>query len=139
MLGRVVIVIDASSLTKFLLKEERWDDVEPYLRINPVSVDYVFLEAANAIWKESVVRNRITGARALETLHDLKKMKDYVFETEPFTEHLDEGFTIAANEKISVYDAVYIDMSKKHDGLLTSDKGQRDAALRVGAKVIYVP
>lgn len=134
-----MIVIDASSLTKFLLKEERWDDVEPYLRVNPVSVDYVFLEAANAIWKESAVRNRVTKGEALEALQSLKKMKDYVFEIEPFAVYLDAGFDIATSERISVYDAVYVAMSRERGGLLTSDKKQRDAAVKVGVKVSYIP
>jgi len=43
-------VIDASALSRFILKEERWRRVVNYL-ISAISVDHVVKEVSNAIWK----------------------------------------------------------------------------------------
>jgi predicted nucleic acid-binding protein len=46
-----VIVIDASTLAKFVLREENWERVYEVLSKETISVDHVVKEIANAIWK----------------------------------------------------------------------------------------
>jgi len=50
-----VIVIDASALTKFVLKEEGWEEVTPYLKTGATSIDLVVKEVANAVWKNFLI------------------------------------------------------------------------------------
>lgn len=135
-----MIVIDASSLVKYLLKEENWDKVGPYLRESTVSVDYLVIEAANAIWKEYIIRKQITQSRALKAFQDLTNIKNGVLTLEQFTKYIDDAFDTANKEQISVYDAVYIaQANKRRSALLTSDKNQRDAATSIGIEVKYIP
>jgi len=44
-----VIVIDASALAKFILREENWEKVYEILSTEVVSVDHVVKEVANTI------------------------------------------------------------------------------------------
>ena len=135
-----MIVIDASSLVKYLLKEENWNKVGPYLRESTVSVDYLVIEAANAIWKEYIIRKQITQSRALKAFQDLTNIKNGVLTLEQFTKYIDVAFDIANKEQISVYDSVYIaQANKKRSALLTSDKNQRDAATSIGIEAKYIP
>lgn len=134
-----MIVIDASSLTKFLLKEDRWKTVEPYLRQTPLSLDYILLETGNAIWKEYLIRKQISKAEALQIFQNLKKIKNEVLTFEWFADYLNDGFDIAVAEKISLYDAVYIAQARKRGSLITSDGHQKDVALSMRINTIYLP
>ena len=46
-----MIVIDASTLAKFVLRDENWERVYELLSKETISVDHVVKEVANAIWK----------------------------------------------------------------------------------------
>ena len=83
-----MIVIDASSLVKYVLKEENWDAVSVYLRGSLVSVDYIALEATNAVWKEYVVKKRITQSVASDAFRDTTKIINAVLTTEYFSNYL---------------------------------------------------
>ncbi|WP_252900442.1 hypothetical protein [Vulcanisaeta sp. JCM 14467] len=48
-----MIVIDASALTAFILKEPGWQSLSKYI-MNSVSVDHIIKEVMNAIWKAQV-------------------------------------------------------------------------------------
>lgn len=51
-----MIVIDASALSKYVLKEEGWEEVRRFVRERrPLySVDHVLKECFNAIWKRAL-------------------------------------------------------------------------------------
>lgn len=49
-----MIVIDASTLAKFILKEEGWERVADFLKAGTISVDHVMKETA--IWKRLIQR-----------------------------------------------------------------------------------
>jgi len=53
-----VIVVDASVLSAFILKEPIWRRLTPYLT-NAVSIDLVIKEVSNAIWKACVLKGII--------------------------------------------------------------------------------
>ena len=44
-----MIVVDASSIAKVVLQEEGWERVP--LSVNAVTLDYSFVEVANAVWR----------------------------------------------------------------------------------------
>jgi len=64
-----VIVIDSSSLAKYLLREEGWRDVEQYLQKGVLTLDHAKKEVLNAVWKHSKIRHVITEVIA-EKLHN---------------------------------------------------------------------
>jgi len=54
-----VIVIDASAITKYVLKEEHWEQVRNYLTAEPCSLDLALAEVSNAIWKHQVIYRKM--------------------------------------------------------------------------------
>jgi predicted nucleic acid-binding protein len=50
-----VIVVDASALSAFVLREEGWRNLAGYLA-NAVAPDYVAKEVANAVWRAARTR-----------------------------------------------------------------------------------
>lgn len=59
-----MIVIDASSLTKYILREENWRRVREYLLDDPYSLTLALAEVSNAIWKHHVLYRRISKKRS---------------------------------------------------------------------------
>ena len=54
-----MIVIDASSLAKYLLRERNWEVIENYLVKTTYSIDHILKEVSNTIWKHVVIYRRI--------------------------------------------------------------------------------
>lgn len=133
-----MIVIDASSLTKFLLKEEHWEKVEEYLGKEIASIDFVLLEAANAIWKEHILRKKIDKEQASKIFENLQKIKEGVITIEQSAGYLKTGYDIATAQKTTIYDAVYITQAQKYGSLLTSDKVQSEIAEKLDVKTIFI-
>ncbi|MDW7999475.1 MAG: type II toxin-antitoxin system VapC family toxin [Candidatus Nitrosocaldus sp.] len=59
-----MIVIDASVLTKYILREEGNGEVREYLLDQPYSVTLVFVETSNAIWKHHALHKTISREEA---------------------------------------------------------------------------
>jgi predicted nucleic acid-binding protein len=53
-----VIAVDASSIAKIVLQEEGWERVP--LAIDAATLDYSFVEVANAVWK-AVLQGRVSA------------------------------------------------------------------------------
>jgi predicted nucleic acid-binding protein len=132
-----VIVIDASSISKLLLKEEGWESVVKYLDQNLCSTNFVLVEATNAIWKHRR-RKGFTIDEANIAFEKLGEMGRDIICLEPIEDYLEEGFRIALDDDITIYDALYIAHAKKCGTLLTSDKPQKEMAEKHKIKVIYV-
>ena len=132
-----MIVIDASSVSKLLLKEEGWKSVASYLDQNLCATDFVLIEAANAIWKHKHKKGFTSGeARvAFEKLEEIGK--DIVL-LEPVESYLEEGLNIALKEDMPIYDAIYLAQARKYGTLLTSDGPQGKMAGGYGIRVICV-
>ena len=62
-----MIVIDASALAKYLLREEGWTRVSRYVRERrPLyTVDHALKECANAVWKHTRLKGLIDSATAV--------------------------------------------------------------------------
>jgi len=135
-----VIVVDASALAKYILKEDSWRSVRKALEEESVSLDHVVKEVANAVWRKSVVFNQEPPDVARTRLQLLKRLvSEGVVRIENELEYVDKAFEIAVENGITVYDALYIAQAIAHNAeLLTSDKKQAEVAKRLGLKVRYV-
>lgn len=123
-----MIVIDASALVKFLLREEGWEEVAEHLRAGAVSVDLLAKEAANAVWM-AVRRKLATRESASLMLEALKVLLGKAVKLESELAYLDAATEIAFAREVTVYDALYIAMAKaKGLSLLTADRRQASAA-----------
>ncbi len=133
-----MIVVDASALAKYLLRESGWRRVEDYLRGDAYTLDHVMKEVANAIWKHAVLRHVISVELALELYHALKSLASDVLVVEDQDKYLDKAFRIAVSEKVTVYDALYIAQALDKGSLLTADEKQARAARKLGVETVTV-
>lgn len=72
-----MIVIDASSLAKYLLKERNWLSIEKYIEQGFYSLDHILKEVANAIWKYTVIYKRITKEQAILLYKQLRRLVEH--------------------------------------------------------------
>ena len=134
-----MIVIDSSSLSKYLLREEGWRQIEQYIVQGVVTLDHSRKEVLNAIWKHHAVKKIISRdqaeklRKAFETLVDAK-----IIIIEGEERYIEKAFDIALTHQLTLYDSLYISQALRWEKLLTSDKLQEMAAQKLGIEVIYV-
>lgn len=134
-----MIVIDASSLSKYLLKEENWREVRKYLAMGVYSVDHIIKEVSNAIWKHAILFNRITKDTATILHKQLKRMvEEEILILEPENLYVDKAFEISLNHKITFYDSIYIAQALKYGELLTSDQKQAEISKKLNIKTHHI-
>ncbi|MCC6033190.1 MAG: type II toxin-antitoxin system VapC family toxin [Desulfurococcaceae archaeon] len=136
-----MIVIDASTLAKFILREKNWERVYEVLSKETISVDHVVKEVANAIWKHYSIYKACSLDVAVKRFQLLRKIIDEeLVSLESELKYLDKAFEIAAQNDISVYDALYIAQAiARSIPLATSDKRQADIAEKIKVQVVYIP
>ncbi len=136
-----MIVIDASALAKFVLREENWERVYEVLSKETISVDHVVKEVANAIWKHYSIYKSCSLDVAVKRFQLLRKIIDEeLVSLESELKYLDKAFEIATQNSIPVYDALYIAQAITHSTpLATSDKRQADIAEKIKVQVVYIP
>jgi predicted nucleic acid-binding protein len=123
-----VIVIDASVLVKFILKEEGWNKIADFLKAGTISVDLVIKETVNAIWKR-VMRKEISLEEAKSMFEAMKEILNKAVIIENEMDYIDEAFEISIRRNITVYDSLYIALAKKKKlELLTADEMQAQVA-----------
>jgi predicted nucleic acid-binding protein len=123
-----VIVIDASVLVKFILKEEGWNKIADFLKAGTISVDLVIKETVNAIWKR-VMRKEISLEEAKSMFEAMKEILNKAVIIENEMDYIDEAFEISIRQNITVYDSLYIALAKKKKlELLTADEMQAQVA-----------
>ena len=134
-----MLVIDASSLSKYLLKEENWREVRKYLVMGVYSVDHIIMEVSNAIWKHTVLFNRITKDTAMVLHEQLKRMiEEEILILEPENLYVDKAFKISLNHKITFYDSIYLAQALKYGELLTSDQKQAEISKKLNIKTHHI-
>ena len=134
-----MIVIDASALAAFLLKEPGWRKLAPYLK-NSISVDMILKEVSNTIWKACTLRKAIDVDEAIKLYEIMKSMIGKNIVLEPEIKYLQDALKIALKNMVTVYDALYISLAKVENlPLFTLDRRQSKAAEEVGVKVITSP
>ncbi|BAA29464.1 type II toxin-antitoxin system VapC family toxin [Pyrococcus horikoshii] len=133
-----MIVIDASSIAKYILREENWEEVRKYLLDDPHSLTLALAEVSNAIWKHYVLYKVVSAEEVGIMLKALKRLEEDVINFEPFEHYLKDAMSIAINWSIPVYDALYLAQAKRYGKLLTSDKEQWRIAKKLKIKAEYV-
>jgi predicted nucleic acid-binding protein len=121
------MVIDASILVKFILKEEGWNKIADFLKAGTISVDLVIKETVNAIWKR-VMRKEISLEEAKSMFEAVKEILNKAVIIENEMDYIDEAFEISIRRNMTVYDSLYIALAKKKLELLTADEIQAQVA-----------
>ena len=132
-----MIVIDASSLAKYVLRKKNWEEVRAYLLNEVYSLTLALSEVSNAIWKHHVIYNKILCEDAKTMLRALRRLKDVII-FEQFENYLEEALDISIRGRITVYDSLYIAQAERVGCLLTSDDKQRNVAKEVGIDATFV-
>ena len=131
-----MIVVDASAVIAFLLREEGWEALVPYMK-QTMSVDHVVKEFYNAVWKATYLTKTLDreSARSVIKLFNTYLKKNVVLV--PEAKHIDEAFNIALEKGVPIYDALYIALAiGERAPLLTLDEEQRSTALELGIRVL---
>ena len=134
-----VVIIDASTLTAFLLEEE--GDQEKKVRdllIQGVSAtELVITESCNAILT-ALRRRRINEEQAEKAFEVLLSFIDTNIQIFRQSESLlHQAFQNARENGLAIYDSIYIVLAKQLDGSLSSrDPKQIEIARKSGVKVI---
>jgi len=119
------MIIDASILASFLIKDEFYDLSEKFLREHAGELkapDIIIAEVANVIWKHIVVVRRIPSS-LVDDLIDLFYILVTTIEIYDSLPLLKDAFKISIDVKISIYDALYIALSlNSRDKLATFDR-----------------
>ena len=133
-----MIVVDASAVSAFLLKEPGWKKLSTYL-VNSVSVDHLVKEVGNAIWKACIIKKNMSRKEALKLFKILESMIGINIVLEPEDKYVEKAFEIALEQNITVYDALYLAIAvKKNLPLLTFDEKQSKVAQELGIKIVQI-
>lgn len=123
-----MIVIDASTLAKFILKEEGWEEVAEQLKAGTLSIDLAVKEVANAVWKR-FRQGAVSREEAKSMLNALKEIQERAIKIEEELTYLDGAAEIAFDRDITIYDSLYIALAKEKGlKLLTADETQANVA-----------
>ncbi len=130
-----MIVVDASALAAFILKEPGWKTLAKHL-VYAYSVDHVVKETANAIWK-AAVRKAVGEEEAMRLYRLLARMIGKNIILEPEGDYVEKALEIALKHKVTVYDALYIALAEeKNLPLLTLDEKQARTAEELGVRIV---
>jgi len=134
-----VIVIDASSLAKYLLRERNWEVIENYLVKTVYSMDHIVKEVSNAIWKHVVLYRRIESDLGLQLYKQLKRLiHERIIVLENQEQYLDKAIELAIRYRATIYDTLYIAQALRYGELLTSDKIQAEIAKELNINTHYI-
>ena len=134
----MTVVIDSSALVAYCLKEKACDagKISEILRNGAISPDIVLAETANAIL--------IASRRGLIGIDTAKKALDSALQLTSInlrmisqSELVSDACDLAAETKLTVYDALFVFLAKKTKSSLASiDEGQLKVATKLGIKQI---
>jgi len=132
-------VIDSSTLAKFLLRESGWERVKGILTGKPYTLDLAVKEVANAIWRRVTLMGDVSLEKAPVILGDLLELRRVALRVEPQDQYLGQALRIAIENRVTVYDSLFIAQAlAKKAALTTSDERQGRVAERLNVKVEYV-
>jgi predicted nucleic acid-binding protein len=105
---------------------------------NVIAVDLIVKEVSNVLWKDYYVRKSVDKDTVFELYRLMKFLLGVNILLENEEKYLDDAFEIAILTGVSIYDSLYIAQAKKNKlPLITLDMKQKEAAEKVGVKVIY--
>lgn len=130
-------LLDSSAIT-IIIKRLREDAVE-YL-VENATLDLSRYELGNIIWKECVLKGLISREEALQRAEDMAKMLEFIkIEKVESDEDFKEALKLAADLKITFYDASYLEIAKaRRLSLVTEDKELREKAKKANIRTITV-
>jgi len=132
-------VIDSSTLAKFLLKEGGWERVKGVPTGGPYTLDLAVKEVANAIWRRVTLMGDVSLEKAPAILGDLLELRRVALRVEPQDPYLGQALRIAVENRVTVYDSLFIAQAiAKKAALTTSDERQGRVAERLNVKMEYV-
>jgi len=125
------VVLDSSVIAAIFFKEAISSAAEEVVRDGDViTTDFALVEVANVAWK----RHRFFGedAELMEkALDSCRKFVEEICKVVHAAELVEDAFKIAVEEKITVYDALFVAASEKTAAkLVTADVRLYDAAKR---------
>jgi Predicted nucleic acid-binding protein, contains PIN domain len=132
-------VVDSSTLAKFLLRESGWERVKGILTGKPYTLDLAVKEVANAIWRRVTLMGDVSLEKAPVILGDLLELKRVALRVEPQDPYLGQALRIAIENRVTVYDSLFIAQAlAKKAALTTSNERQGRVAERLNVKVEYI-
>lgn len=132
------VVVDASVIAMFVLREEGWRRAAELMLDNDCfTLGHGVAEAANAVWKQAVLHGAISAEAAAEKMGVLERFSSDVLVVEPVEAYLQAGMEIALRSCITFYDAAYIAQALRLGaGLAALDQAQARAAEEAGVAVL---
>ncbi len=135
----VGLVVDSSVAASWCLLDEADPAADAILaRVRDVGAHAPLLwtwEIANVL-SVSVRRGRMSAADAAANLADLALLP-ITYDAEGPERAWRETFLLAQNHKLTVYDAAYLELARRHGlDLATRDEELRAAATAIGVKVL---
>ncbi len=132
----MAVIIDASALAAFILREDGWEELAEYV-VHCVSVDHVAKEVANTIWKAACVRKLMTADEARRAYGILQRMIGKNIVLRPELDYLSKALEISIKHSITVFDSLYIALAlEENKPLLTLDKQQAQVAKKLKINTI---
>lgn len=137
-----MIILDASVLTKLVVKEEH--SIRAIKEVNDAiqngeiiaSPDIALAESLNSVWKHLTLLKDISKKEADEAVGQLLFIWNKItkFETESLAQR---GIEIAVENNLPVYDSLYVAASKSNNALLfTFDSGITKKAEKLGIRLL---
>jgi len=131
-----VIVVDATAVIAFFLREEGWLKLSEYMS-TAISLDHVVKEFYNAVWKALRLRKAVGVNEAMRIIQLFKEYLKRNMILEDERNHIDSAFKIAVENEITIYDSLYIALAQSiHKPLLSLDEKQRTVAQKYDVKVL---
>ncbi|MDI9620004.1 MAG: type II toxin-antitoxin system VapC family toxin [Candidatus Nezhaarchaeota archaeon] len=129
-------VIDSSTLIKYFAREDGWEKARKIILEGVITLDLAIKEVANALLKK-VLRGDLSCEAAMGILKDMVEEKPIPIVNQD--KYLVNAFEISAKHGLTIYDALFIALSKdRSQELVTSDAKQAKTAGKLGLKAILV-
>ncbi|AKA74522.2 PIN domain-containing protein [Saccharolobus solfataricus] len=120
--------MDASVLAKFVTKEKGWEKIREILK-DAETLDFALVEVSNVVWKKAVLTGELTGKDVIKAITIVKEYLPQLLTVNKSIDLIERAIEISVNEKITVYDSLYIALAEcKGSKLVTGDKKQYDVA-----------
>jgi len=131
-----VIVIDASALAAYSLREDGSEPIRILLERGIASIDLVVKESCNVVLLAHR-RGLINVEQSRKALKVVLMLADTNVKMYQQKELMGDAFRIASENGVTIYDALYLALAKRLGAtLLSRDAQQIEVAKRVGVKTV---
>lgn len=129
-------VIDSSSLSKFLNREDGWELVNEELEAGCIAIELALKEAGNSLWKRVQI-GEISGNTASKLYSTF--LEHLPLKLAEQSELYNDAMKLAISNRITLYDALFIQLARKLSlPLVTSDREQVDVCKKLAVQVRYI-